>query len=59
MGGDLERLDGGIRGVCLTGIGTKTGAGGSGGGGTAVDCVVFDFNGGRYARINCDRCALD
>ncbi len=60
FGGDLERFDGDIRWVCRTGIDTKAGVGaGMGAGADAVDCVVFDLNGGRYARINRDRCTFD
>ncbi len=58
FGGDLERFNGDIRWRCLIGSDRKAGAV-AGGGIDAVDCVAFDVKGGRYARINRDRCALD
>ncbi len=60
FGGDFVRFDGNIRWVCFTGTGTEVGVDAEAGGNVdAVGCVVFDFTGGRYARVNRDRCALD
>ena len=56
-----NRFEGDIRYVgYLIGLGNKSDVGSETNGGNldGTDCVGFDFKGGRYARINCDRCAL-
>jgi len=58
FGGDFERLAANIRRGYLTGIGDRM-AGAVATDVESTDCVVFTFEGARYARIKCDRCALD